>query len=210
MDFESEFQARYGFPIEHTKLSANLWNISKWSNDSWSTFAKSDNIKNNILDVMEKQFSELSLDILNGKTTTEKPIQVSNNFTYQNKFNIHVNTGLAESAKRDTGETSTTIDWIGVGTDGTAESVSQTGLGSAYGNRKQFSVDGQRKAVNQTAKYGMLFDDSDLTVPITLREACTFTASTSGICHHRISYSDFVLDTGERIVFSIYELMQNG
>jgi len=64
--------------------------------------------------------------------------------------------------------------------------------------------------VNQTAKYGMIFDDSALAVPVTLKEACTFTAISGGVAHCRIQYPDFSMSAGERIVFQISELMANG
>lgn len=212
LEFSEEFERRYGIPLNHVRLSATRWIVSKWSDEAFSTFPSITFGKNsNFLEVIEKQIQEASNDLLNKRNTTFQPLQIESKLSKLiKKYNIHLQGGLTESAKRDTGETSTTIDWIGLGTDGTAELFSQTGLGSAYGSRKQFSVDGYRSTLNQTAKYGMLFTDADLTVPVTLREAVTFTASTGGIAHHRLQYTDFSMSSGQRIAFAIYELHQNG
>jgi len=211
MTFESEFEKRFGMPIDHAVIKSQKWNISKWNDEQWSSLPKFNS--QTFFATFDKVFSEITNDIINKKNTTVRPQQISTYVKpeqYINKFNVLLLGGLTESANRDIGATSTTVDYIGVGTDSTAESQSQTGLISAYGSRKQFSVSGSRTVVNQTAKYGMVFTDTDLTVPVSLTEACTFTLSSGGIGHCRIQYPSFTLSTGERIVFQINELMANG
>lgn len=129
--------------------------------------------------------------------------------------NVLALTGLTESAKRDTGETTTTVKFMGIGTGATAESESQTALvtelsGAPYA-RKDLSVEGQRKVLNQTAKWGVTWDDGDVTsVPVTLKEAGLFTASTGGIMHARVRHSDFTLNSGDLYVVQLNELHANG
>lgn len=185
----------------HVNLQTDHWIITKWRADEVD-FEKN---STSIVDYHEKLLQE----IVDNPHTTVLPTQV------EVTNNILTTAGLTESAKRDTGETSTTIDYVGVGTSSTAEAESQTSLGSEDSGgsyaRRQLSVNGQRKVVNQTAKYGMLWQDSHVSaVPITLKEAGLFTASTGGIMHARVVFSDFTMNSGDLFVVQVNELHQNG
>ena len=82
--------------------------------------------------------------------------------------------------------------------------------GGSYA-RRRLSTQGQRKVVNQTAKYGVLWQDSHVSgVPLTITEAGLFTAVTSGIMHARVVFSDFAMSSGDLFVVQVNELHQNG
>lgn len=184
---------------QHVSLSVDVWTIAKFRQDDFNPR------RNKIIDEFEKWAEEFKQN----PTTTCKPIQM------EVTNNILTLTGLTESAKRDTAETSTSVRYMGIGNGSTAESESQTALvaefsGAPYA-RKDLSVDGQRKVVNQTAKYGVVWDDGDVpSVPTTIREAGLFTASSNGIMHARVLHSDFSLASGDLYVVQINELHANG
>jgi len=189
---------------KHIHLSKDQWVLSKWKSKDFPF--KSDS---NLYDNMEKLWNELKNDMDNNKHTTTQPLQ------HEVKDNILALTGLTESAKRDTAETSTTVKWVGLGTGTTAEAESQTALvteltGGAY-TRKDLSVDGTRKVSSQTAKYGVAFDDGDVNpVPVTLREAGLFTLSAAGVMHARVLFSAFTINTGDLFVIQLSEQHANG
>lgn len=199
-----DLQKLAGGVSRHVNLQTDNWIMTKWRADEVD-FAKNPTC---IVDNHEKLLREiLECEGNPRKTVLPTQVEIANN--------ILTTAGLAESAKRDTGETSTTIDYVGVGTSSTAEAESQTSLGSEDSGgsyaRRQLSVNGQRKVVNQTAKYGMLWQDSHVSaVPITLKEAGLFTAATSGIMHARVVFTDFAMSSGDLFVVQVNELHQNG
>jgi hypothetical protein len=195
------FQLKYGTPIDHAKISSEKWTISRFRKDELESQGIIYGNNGNLIQVLDKIEQECN----DNPNTSLHRLQYEKDLT-----NILLLLGLTESAKRDTGETSTTIDWIGTGTSATAEDESQAGLISAYGSRKQFSVSGQRKVINQTAKYNMVFSDTDLTVPVNLTEGATYTLSSGGIAHARLNFPSFPLTSGEVITFQINETHQNG
>ena len=199
-----DLQKLAGVVSRHVNLQTDNWIMTKWREDEVD-FAKNPTC---IVDNHEKLLREiLECEGNAGKTVLPTQVEVANN--------ILTTAGLTESAKRDTGETSTTITHVGVGTSNTAEAESQTALGSedsggSYARRALASA-GQRKVVNQTAKYGMLWQDSHVSgVPITLKEAGLFTAATSGVMHARVVFTDFAMASGDLFVVQVNELHQNG
>ena len=199
-----DLQKLAGGVSRHVNLQTDNWIMTKWREDEVD-FAKNPTC---IVDNHEKLLREiLECEGNAGKTVLPTQVEVANN--------ILTTAGLTESAKRDTGETSTTITHVGVGTSNTAEAESQTALGSedsggSYARRALASA-GQRKVVNQTAKYGMLWQDSHVSgVPITLKEAGLFTAATSGVMHARVVFTDFAMASGDLFVVQVNELHQNG
>ena len=184
----------------HIRFGISNWTISKWNENEVSFNS------NNIIKEHEKILSE------NPKTSVlPSKIEHSNN--------VILTQGLTESAKRDAGLVSTAIDYVSLGTDGTAEAESQTDLqaelsGSPY-VRKQLSVAGARAVVGVVAKYGMLFTTSDVpsasSIPITIREAgLHWHVSDASKCHARLAFSDFSLDAGDLLVIQANETMSNG
>ena len=188
----------------HVNLQTDNWIMTKWREDEVD-FAKNPTC---IVDNHEKLLQEiLECEGNPGKTVLPTQVEVANN--------ILTTAGLTESAKRDTGETSTTITHVGLGTSNTAEAESQTALGAELSGgsyaRRALASAGQRKVVNQTSKYGMLWQDSNVNpLPLTLKEAGLFTASTSGVMHARVVFTDFALSSGDLFVVQINELHQNG
>jgi len=148
-----DLQKLAGGVSHHVNLQADNWILTKW-NESEVDFAKNPTC---IVDNHEKLLKEI-LDCEGNPRKTVLPTQVIT------ANNILTTAGLAESAKRDTGEVSTTVDYVGIGTSSTAEAESQTSLGSEDSGgsyaRRRLSTQGQRKVVNQTAKYGVLWQDS--------------------------------------------------
>jgi hypothetical protein len=187
----------------HVNLQTDHWILTGWKADEI-------NFKNSttIVDEHEKILNEIvECEGKPGKTVLPTYVETVNN--------VLTLTGLTESAKRDTGEVSTTIDYVGLGLSSTAESESHTSLqsensGGSYA-RRRLSTQGQRKVVNQTSKYGVLWEDSHVSaVPLSITEAGLFTAATSGIMHARVVFSTFTMSSGDLFVVQVNELHQNG
>lgn len=184
----------------HYNLSFDQWICAKFKADEVSFRPKY------IIDDFEKWQEEFKTN----PYTTIVPDQI-----YVSP-NVLALTGLTESAKRDTGETSTTVRHVGLGTGSTAELESQTALvteitGGGY-VRKDLTVEGQRKVLNQTSKFGVAWDDGDVgaTIPIILKEGGLFSLSAAGVMHARVRFTDFTLNTGDLFVIQINEQHANG
>jgi hypothetical protein len=189
--FAEEYKKRTGgLPFEHSRITGQQWLISKWDID----LPKPGNgfIKN-----IEKMWEERET----------KPLELEYN------WNIITNVGLTESSRRDTQDAATTttgVNYIQTGTAGASEDVSITDLVTPHGTRQAIDTIGERVTVNQTSKYGAVFDDTMITPATTVNEAGLFNAVSSGIIHAYVVFSNFTLNSGERIVFQINELQQNG
>ena len=149
-------------------------------------------------------------DLDNNKSTTARPIY------FENTYNILTSIGLTQSAKRDTGEVATTNTHNSIGTGSTTPTEADVGLatedtGGSYA-RRSYASNGQRKVVSQTAKYGMLWQDSTVSaVPISIRESGIHWASTgSSTIHARVTFTVFSMTSGDLFVTQINELHQNG
>lgn len=189
---------------EHIWTKHNLWTLSGWREDEVQFN------KNHIIDEVEKLQLEIANDLINGKSTTPLPIFL------ETTDNIITNIGLTESAKRDTGEVSTTLTHNSIGTNSTTAAVTDTDLntedsGGSYA-RRAYATDGQRKVASQTAKYGMLWDDTAVSsVPISIKESgIHWDVSASAKCHARVTFTTFSMTTGDLFVTQINELHQNG
>ena len=193
MDFE---QLRDSLS-RHVSFKYNEWTIAKFKESECDGLTIKD---------FDKIIAERE-----GTTIIPTQIETKNNIILQN--------GLAESAKRDIGTSSTAIDYMSLGTNGTAESESHTDLqaelsGSPY-VRRQLSTLGSRAVVNYTTKYGMLWTTahvpSSASIPITIKEAgIHWHATDASKCHARVAFSDFALDAGDLLVVQINETMANG
>jgi len=189
---------------EHISLQTDLWTISAWRENEVQLNGT------HIIDQIEKIESELFNDIHNGKSTTPRPIY------YENAYNKLTLIGLTESAKRDTGEVSTTLTHNSIGTSSTTPTESDTGLGTedtggSYA-RRSYASNGQRKVTSQTAKYGMLWQDTQVSaVPISIKESGVHWASSGGSnLHARVTFTTFSMTSGDLFVTQINELHQNG
>lgn len=191
--------------IDHISHQADLWTLSMWKANEVSFR------DHHIIDDIESLQLELANDLLNNKFTTPRPEQ------YINTFNIITLIGLTESAKRDTGETSSTLTHSSIGTDSTTATESDTDLntedtGGSYARQAFTAATGQAKVASQTAKYGMLWNDSTVSsVPITIKEAGVhWHLSDPNKIHSRVTFTSFNLTTGNLFVTQINELHQNG
>jgi len=200
-EFDKWFQLRYKVPPKHTRIHNSKWKVSLFDHEEFASQGIKKGKGNGMIQALEK----LTIECDNNSRTSIKRKQHADNLN-----NVLLLVGLAESAKRDTAETSTSVTHIGVGIGSTAENEDQTGLITAQDARKPFDTDGDRVVTNQTAKYHMYFDDTDITYPITLREACTFTAITAGIAHCRIQHPDFLFGVNDVLVYQINETHRNG
>lgn len=196
------------FQPEHTNIRQNNWTIQKWKKSEFDESIGKIRFGpgGNFTKKMEKITMEYLQDKANKRVTTIHP--------KQDHFgnNILLLVGMEESSRRDTKDApanTTGVQHLGWGTGGTAEAESQTGLISATGARQDLDTDGQRSTINQTSKYSVSADDTDLTVPVTLKEAALYNTLTTGIAHARIQFPDFALTAGERITAQINELMAN-
>lgn len=189
---------------EHVSLQTDLWTISAFKEKDISFRPQY------IIDEIEKYQMELLGDLVNNKNTTARPI------FYENAYNVLTSIGLTQSAKRDTGEVATTNTHNSVGTSSQTAVESDTSLiaedsGGSYA-RRSYATYGQRKVVSQTAKYGMLWQDSNVSaVPITLKESGIHWASSgANNIHARVTFTSFSMSSGDLFVTQINELHQNG
>lgn len=190
----------------HYHYKKNSWTLSGFREDEIQFD------RHHIIDEMEKYHKELYNDLINNKKTTPLPTYM------ENVDNILTLIGLTESAKRDTGEVSTTTSHNSLGSDSTSETENDTDLGSEFSGgtptyaRKAFSSDGQAKVINQTAKYGMLWDDGDIDVTpaISVKESgLHWHVSDASKIHARVTFTTFTFDAGDLFVIQINELMAN-
>jgi len=190
----------------HTVSKSDVWTCSLWdSKDIWFD-------DRHIIDDIEKLERELHSDLTNNRNTTPRPIK------FENYPKVITLIGLTESAKRDTDEVSSDLQYIGIGdnTGATGAAEGNTQLDSEFANtlyaRKDLAVTGQRKVINQPAKYGVLWDDTSFdTAGQTIKEAGIFWVSTgNNVMHARVITSNFTLSAGLLFVIQINELQENG
>lgn len=188
----------------HYHAKEDVWTMTAWKQDQVSFNPR------NIIDEIEQLERELHSDLLNNRFTTPRP-----------KFmdvqtNIITLDGLTESAKRDTAEVSTSVRYVSLGSNSTTATENDHGLGTEFSTgpyaRKDLTVDGSRKVYNQTAKYGVLFDDGDVpSVPIDIKEAGLHWASSgSSNCHAHVTFTTFSMASGDLFVIQVNELQENG
>jgi hypothetical protein len=189
----------------HISFKANEWYVGQYHNNDIQ-FKEGRTLN----DQIEKVILEQIEDEINGKHTTPIPVKQ----VYSD--NVILNQGLQESIDRDIGSVSTALDYASIGTDNTAEAVTQTDLlaeltDAAYG-RKQYSTAGTRTRNAQTAVWAILWDETSLdSPPETITEAgIHWHVSDAAKCHSRVVFSDFTLDTGDTLVIRTTELQQNG
>ncbi len=144
------------------------------------------------------EFDKLMIEIKEAeRNTTIKP------HYYHETPNIALLTGITYDLKLGTGQESTSYDYIGLGTDATAENEAHTDLqtedtGGSYA-RLQVSVAGQRKVVNQTAKYGVQWLDTQISATgvIYKEVGLHWSASTANNCFARAVPTAFQFDSGD-------------
>jgi len=191
-------------PIKgHINQKSDLWTMTGWHSNEVSFNPK------RIIDEVEKLERDLLNDFMNGKNTAPRP------FYLQNVPNVITLIGLTESAKRDTDEVSSSLSHSSVGSDATAPAESQTDLLVEFSNtlyaRRDYATQGQRKVINQTSKYGMLWDDTSFdTTPETLRETgINWSLAGAANMHARVTFTAFILNAGDLFVVQINELQAN-
>jgi len=193
---------------KHRHSRRQIWTMSAWKKDEVSLNPKT------IINDIEKLERDLLEDKLNHKNTVPRPIY------FQNKENVITLIGLTQSAKRDTndaiGEGTGGVQYVSVGSGGTAEVEGNTNLETEFTDtaytRKDLDVDGQRTVLNQTAKYGVLWDDTDFdATPRTIRESGLHWHTTdTAKMHARVTFTAFTLNAGDLFVIQINELQENG
>ena len=200
----NEVDIKFKPGAEHISYQSDMWTLSKWREDEVQLKGT------RIIDDIEKLQAEIYNDIINNKHTSPKPEQM------EVTYNVITSIGLTESAKRDTGEVSTTLTHNSIGTNATAASESDTDLtaedsGGSYA-RQAYATAGQRKVSSQTAKYGMLWDDGDISsAPLSINESGVhWHVSSAATMHARVTFTTFSLTTGDLFVTQINELHQNG
>ena len=189
---------------EHISIKHDVWTVSGWKENDVQFKG------NKIIDQVEKLQLELANDIINNKNTAPRPTY------FENVDNVITLIGLTESAKRDTGEVSTTLTHNSIGTGTTAASQSDTDLqtedtGGSYA-RLGYAASGQRKVASQTAKYGMLWSDSTVSAAgvVITESGVHWHVSSGSSIHARVTFTAFTLSAGDLFVTQINELHQNG
>ena len=112
----NEVDIKFKPGAEHISYQSDMWTLSKWREDEVQLKGT------RIIDDIEKLQAEIYNDIINNKHTSPKPEQM------EVTYNVITSIGLTESAKRDTGEVSTTLTHNSIGTNATAASESDTDL----------------------------------------------------------------------------------
>jgi len=187
----------------HISQKTDMWTISGWHSDDVSF------TPTKIIDEIEALEYELYNDYLNKKTTTPRP------YYLQNVPNIITLIGLTESAKRDTDEVTSSLTHSSLGDNATGATEGDVDLVNEFTvtlyARKAFATDGQRKVLNQTAKYGMLWDDTSFDpTPQTLRETgIHWSLAGASEMHARVTFTNFILNAGDLFVVQINELQAN-
>ena len=191
-------------PIKRTKT--DNWIISGFKEDEIQFK------KGHIIDQMEKYWKDLKNDLENKKNTIARPTYLDT------ASNVLTLIGLTESAKRDTNEVSTFLSHNSLGDSSTTPAEGDTDLtseisgGSPAYARKAFSGDGQAVVINQTAKYGMIWDDGDLQVApaISIKESgIHWNVSSASTIHAHVTFTTFTFDAGDLFVIQINETMAN-
>jgi len=191
----------------HIKQKTDYWTMTGWKKDEvWFD-------DRHIIDEVEKLERELHIDILNDKHTVPRPTYL------ENKVNIITLIGLTQSAKRDTneatGEGTGGVQYVSVGSGSTAEVEGNTDLETEFTNtlyaRKDLDTSGQRRVTNQTAKYGVLWDDTSFdTTPASIKESGLHWHTTDASkIHARVTFTTFTLNAGDLFVIQINELQEN-
>jgi len=192
----------------HLHQKTDWWTLSAWKSNEVTFDPR------HIIDEIEELERDLLDDIHNSKNTVPRPIYL------QNKVNIITLIGLTQSAKRDTGEAvgegaGGGVQYTSVGSGGTAELEGNTNLETEFTDtayaRKDLDVVGQRKVLNQTAKYGVLFDDNSFdATPRSIKEAGLHWHTTdTAKLHARVTFTEFTLNAGDLFVIQINELQEN-
>ena len=201
---ENELKRLASVCPKHLNLKTDYWRFTKWRESEVNFNPRK------IVNEMEVLEYEAFQDKLNGRNTTQLPIQ-----EYKTN-NVILQIGMRESIDRDIAVSSSNLNFNSIGTSATAESETQTDLqaedsGGPY-VRKNIGTLGQRTRVNQTMKIGMVWDDTDVSaVPITIRESgIHWTVSTATNCHARVVTTSFILAAGDLFVVQINELQENG
>jgi len=196
-------------PIKgHRVQKTDWWTMTGWKKDEvWFD-------DRHIIDEIEKLERDLHEDIINRKNTCPRPTYI------ENRVNIITLIGLTQSAKRDTGEAAGEgggggVQYVSVGSGSTAEVEGNTDLETEFTNtlyaRKDLDATGQRKVINQTAKYGVLFDDTSFdSTPQDIKEAgLNWHTTDSSKLHARVTFTTFQLNAGDIFVIQINELQEN-
>ena len=200
----SPVSVNYAPGTEHIATKHDVWTVSGWKENEVQ-FKGS-----HIIDQIEKLQLEIANDLVNNKNTTPRPTY------FENVDNVLTLIGLTESAKRDTGEVSTTLTHNSIGTGSTAATESDTDLetedtGGSYA-RQAYATAGQRKVASQTAKYGMVWDDSVVSAAgvVITESGVHWHVSNASSIHARVTFTAFTLSAGDLFVTQINELHQNG
>jgi len=196
-----------GIMSGHIHQKTDWWTMTGWHKDEvWFN-------DRHIIDEVEKLERELYNDIINNKQTTPRPTYL------ENRTNIITLIGLTQSAKRDTneatGEGTGGVQYVSIGGGSTAEVEGNTNLETEFTNtlyaRKDLDATGQRKVINQIAKYGVLWDDTSFdTVPEDIFESGLHWHTTdTAKMHARVTFTKFTLNSGDLFVIQINELQEN-
>jgi len=200
-------RAAYGKDPKHLTISASSWSLMTWDEDE----VKLENGPR-LLETLDKLRGEIIQDLEAGKMTTARPISAQvlvPRFPNMKKPipNIMTTAGMAEMAKRSTGETTTTNTHHGIGTGTTTETVADTTLESEDIRK----VIGSRSVSGTVERYATAFHSSDFTgLPKDITEAGIFTAATDGILIVRVTSDAETMSSGRVLTVGTNITHENG
>ena len=196
-----------GVTPEHLTLSQSFWNLGLWKQDEVPFLENNSRLIHN-LDKLHREM------MATDRKTTVKPEMIqligakNRAIKYRKNIpNILTNAGMAEMAKRSTGQSSLTNTHHAVGTGTTTPTLQDTAL-QTESARKEI---GTRLVQNQTERYGSSFLHSDFSgLPLDIAEAGLLTASSGGILILHVTSDAFEVDTGSIMTVQTNITHENG
>lgn len=201
------FIKQFGSPLKHFHFSNNLWNVAVWDQASVSHLEESKHL-NNELDKLWAEMANTDRNTISAPILAEMGLPSGAHLlTAQQRLdNILTNVGMTDMAENRTNESSLHTSHVAVGSDNTAETVTDTALGTEE-DRKAWS---ELVTVDQTERYAGSFVRSDFGSDVTLREAGGFTAASGPICVFRVTFADKPISTGQIMTVQVSVQHQNG
>ena len=204
MDWGQAVKDKFGFDPQHLHLSSNIWILQ--------TFKKSDyNLKND--NKLLSRLDKITQELCNTTKNTINPPQSTQIITptgpiqQEKKYNILTLAGMAEMGKRSTGQTDSENTHHAIGTGTTAETINDDALETEIGRIEI----GTRAVVNQTERYGSVFDSDDIdNPPQDITEAGILTADADGILVMRVTNVAIALPEGLQLAIQTNVTHQNG
>lgn len=198
---------KFGFAAKHLNITYNPWIITTWRESDYPELAKNDEHLQSKLDKIYEEIAQTTKKTVN-MPVSQQMLLGSASFIAQSKaHNILTLLGMSEMAKRSTGDSNSTNGFHAVGIGQSAETINDTTLEDEVGRK----AIGSRTVVNQTERYGSVFNSADVTnPPRDISEAGILTANALGILIMRVTSVPVSLPVGLLLTLQTNVTHQNG